>query len=175
MSEAALLGVPRPFVYRGKNYSVAIRDFFIELAFADWVMAEAGLALDRMRPRWTANFFAEQNKAFNSQIVGKRIRWGSAEVHDASWSDEGQRQLLYLKMKRGEENGSEPVERELIDQIANDKDDSGESPKYAELLRIMMEQDYPFLLEQTKPKKPENPSPPASPSSSPPPDTTPKA
>lgn len=177
MSEAVLLAVPRPFQYKGKRYFVAVRDFMTELAFADWVMADAGLALARMRPRWPADFYAEQMRIFNGKIAGKQFRWNTQDVHDASWTDDGRRQLLYLKMKRGEENGGEPVDRSLLDTIASDTDKNGFSAKYDELLRIMMEQDYPFLLDQgaERTTAPENLSHLAKPPSQPATDTTRKA
>ena len=161
MSDASLIATPRRFEFKGRKFVVCPRDLATQWTFSDWVLAEAGLALARMKPRWPAEFYAEQMRIFNSKVAGKQFRWGSEEVHNASWSEEGQRELLYLKMARGQEHGGEAVERDLLDDIASDEG------KYAELVRIMMEQDYPFVLKgqdrsKETPSPPDSPLPPAS-------------
>jgi hypothetical protein len=167
MSNASLLGVARPFQFKGQVYKVAVRDFFAELAFADWCTAECALALSRLRPHIPADFHAEQMRIYNSKLAGKQYAWGSLDIHNACFSEAGQRHLLFLKMKRGEEHGGAPVERELLDEIAKDKE------KYAELERIMMEQDFSHLLEEeAKKKTTANQNPQASPAAAP--DLTPK-
>ena len=175
MSDAALLGVPRSFEYQGKHYVVCHRDLFTELAFADWVKAEAGLTLARMRPRWPVDFYAEQMRLLNSKIISKQIQWGSPDVHAAYWSEDGQRHMLYLKMQRGAETeGGSPLERSLIDDIARTKDQG----KWQELLDILWQQDEPdFFAEVQKERKAAAKMTPSQPGSPPPaaPDSTPKA
>lgn len=172
MSDAALLAVPRSFEHKGNRYVVCYRDLFTELAFADWVKAEAGLTLARMRPRWPADFYAEQMRLLNSKIVSKQIQWGTPDVHAAYWSEEGQRHMLYLKMQRGAETeGGEPLERSLIDDIAKD------TAKWQELLDILWQQDEPdFFAALQKERKAAAKTTPSQPASSPPaaPDSTPK-
>ena len=116
----ALLGVPVDFEFRGKLFKVAPRDLFIKISFADWCGIDAGLTLSRYRPHWPADFYDAQMRLLNSKIIGKQLRWGSEEVFNASWSEEGIRQLLYLKMMRGTEKGGARPERELLDDIAED-------------------------------------------------------
>lgn len=141
---AELLGLPEAFEFRGKRYLVAYRDLFIEIAFADWCAADAGLTLARLRPHLPADFYSEQARLYNSKLCGKQFRWGSEDVFNASWSDEGIRQLLHLKMMRGAEKGGARLERELLDEIAKDKE------KYAELQAIMQRQDYADFFDPAK-------------------------
>jgi len=141
----ALLGVPVDFEFRGKLFKVAPRDLFIKISFADWCGIDAGLTLSRYRPHWPADFYDAQMRLLNSKIIGKQLRWGSEEVFNASWSEEGIRQLLYLKMMRGAEKGGARPERELLDDIAEDK------AKYEELQAIMQRQDYADFFDAANP------------------------
>ena len=169
MSGAVLLAIPRDFLWQGQVYKVCIRDFATEIAFAEWVKMEAGLTLARLRPRWPADFWMEQNRLLSSKIIGKQIQWGSEDVHQAVWSEEGIRHMLFLKMQRGAElEGGEVPTRELIDAIAADTTGATPEvphPKYDELIKIMLEQDWPQRedAEKNLTSRPASNPPPASP------------
>jgi hypothetical protein len=170
MSDAAVLGIPRDFVFRGQTYKVSIRDFFTELAFADWVGAEAGLFLGRMRARWPAIIYQEQSKILNGKLASKGFSWGAEDVHQAYWSDAGRRQMLFLKMQRGAElEGGEPLTRDLIDEIAKD------AAKWSELVDILWQQDEPDFFADLQKERAMTAAPPSANPSNAPPDSTPKA
>lgn len=135
-----LLEAILPFSFNGKVYQVAPRDLFIEKHFSLWVQSEAALALDRLRNSVPPRFYREQSDIYNSKIVGKLFDWGRTDCYNASTSEEGEAQLLYLKMKRGEARGGAFLEREDIDKIKKDKE------KWNELLTILYQQDYPEQL-----------------------------
>ena len=170
MSDAALLGVARDFVFRGQTYKVSFRDIFTELAFADWVGAEAGLFLGRMRARWPAVIYQEQAKILNGKVASKGFSWGADDVHLAYWSDAGRRQMLFLKMQRGAEmEGGEPLTRDLIDDIAKD------APKWQELVDILWQQDEPDFFADLLKERTMTAAPPSANPSSVPSASTPKA
>lgn len=135
MSE--LLDSTFDFVFNGKTYKVCKRDLYIERQFSLWVMSEAALALDRLRSIVPPTFLARQMEIYSAKVAGKKFEWGSEDVYNASISVDGEKQLLYLKMKRGEALGGQYVAREDIDEIKENKD------KWNELMDIMYRVDYP--------------------------------
>ncbi len=137
-----LLGLCRDFVFAGQIYKVAPRDLFIECQFALWVTADAAQDLERLRMRVPTAFFAEQMRIFNDKITGKKFKWGSEDVYTASCSEVGQRELLWLKMKRGEAKGGAFIPREMLDTIAAD------ASAYKDLLDILYRQDYPDFFDK---------------------------
>lgn len=151
-----LLPVPREYEYKGQVYQVCEIDFLLQRLFADWVSQEAGLALHRMKRSWPAELYNEQLRLLNTKIISKKLTWGSEDVYSAIWSEEGHRQLLFLKMKRGVELGGAEPERELVDEIAKNTD------KWQELTDILYQQDFPdFFAREIAPfrEKKKEPSP----------------
>ena len=139
-----LLGVCRDFEFQGSKYKVPPADLHVIAHFCDWVVAEAGRTLARMKPQWPAEFYAEQMRMLNTKIAGKRFGWGSEDTNSAVWSDDGHKQLLWLKITRGQEKGGAPIERETLDLIAKDK------AKWEELTDILYQQDFPDFFAALK-------------------------
>jgi hypothetical protein len=154
---ADLLGVCRPYQWKGQTLMVAHRDLFVEAVFGDWCAAEAGLLLARLRPRVPADFYAEQMRLYSAAIAGKHFTWDSSAVIDASTTEPGRRHLLWLKIMRGAEKGGAKIPREEIDEIARDPE------KWQELLDILWQQDYPDFFRQVQAERgTTTPPPPAS-------------
>lgn len=165
---AQLLGMPRDFEFGGKRYKISARDLHVEAQFAEWCKTEAGLDVWRMRAAMPPDFCAEQQKIYADKVHRKKFKWGLPDVHEVYWTEEGQKHILWLKMKRGEEKGGDPIERVILDDIAKNK------AKWDELLLILWEQDEPDFFADLKEKgivkgKPTTPPPssplPASPDS----------
>lgn len=143
MSEE-MLNLTTPFEFKGKRYQVARRDITVQALFSSWVKSEAALEVWRLKATAPTDFYAEQNKLFADKLHTKQFKWGTTTCHQAYWSDEGQRQILWLKMKRGETKGGAAIERETLDKIAEDTE------KWNELLQIMWEQDEPDFFSRFK-------------------------
>lgn len=137
-----LLGIPRDFEFQGKLFKVCPRDIFIEAQFADWCMRETMLTLERLQAHASSDFYERQQRIFSNKIAGKQFRWGNEEVNQAAWSEEGKRQLLWLKIMRGQAKGGAVLQREAIDRIAENE------AKWQELTDILHEQDYPDFFEK---------------------------
>lgn len=139
---ADLLGTPRPFVHRDKTYQVCPRDLTTRTMFAQWVRNQAALELWKLKATAPPDFYREQMEIYNSKLVGKEMEWGSRDVHLAYWSESGQKHMLWLKMKRGEQKGGDFVTPDFIEEIAQDAE------KWEELKLIMWEQDDPAFFAQ---------------------------
>ena len=142
---ADLLNIPCDFIWKGSTHKVCIRDYHIEAVFGDWVRTQAALDLWKLRTKVPADFYREQMELYNSKLAGRQFEWGSEDVRKASWSESGQRQMLWLKIQRGVEKGGEPIERATIDEIA-----TKEPAKWDELLNILYQQDYPDFFARIK-------------------------
>lgn len=137
VSMSDLLDSCQEYLFEGKCYQVAPRDIYIERQMSLWVMTEAALSLDRMKDGIPPRFYREQMEIFNSKVIGKMFDWGRVECYNASTSDEGEKQLLFLKLKRGEAKSGAFVTRDVIDRVKLDKG------KWNDLLAILYQQDYP--------------------------------
>lgn len=144
-----LLNLPTDWIDEEKTYKVCRRDIYIMSQFADWVMREAALSIHRLQPHVPPDFYEQQIRLFNLKVAAKQFRWGSEDVNTAAGSEEGRRQMIWLKIMRGQQNGGAPIQREKIDEIAEDtRKDSNGITRWQALVDILYQQDYPDFFEE---------------------------
>lgn len=145
MADPKLLGMTRPFDWRGKTYQVSPRDFEMEANLRVWLEREALQAIKRHKDAMDLDDYREQLAGWRRDCAAGVYSYAATTAALSMQSIPGQKHFVWLSLVRADNS----ITPHLVDELYEDTE------AWAELCEILIEMNFP---NSTKPPKEEAPA-----------------
>lgn len=143
MSDTLLAGLPVPFEWKGKTYYLGSREYSLDLAFQQFQEGHARRRILAHRKEMGEEEYAEQMKGWRHELGSNAYAFGGKLSWAFLWSEQGFKEYVWLKVKKGEAEcaDAETLSRDDLDALFRDE------AARLDIQLIVTEMDFPNLLQ----------------------------